>query len=233
MHPYIDKGAWQLCEDEEIFSLDFRTMYPFHYWKVPLAEINAMLGGDALGAMRFHREMLQHMQWNTGKTRWVCKGPSHQQQLDAIFATYPDAICVWAHRPLGEIYASNVALRAAVYDTISGRANDWVSQSAKIAMGMRAGIDRLLADDMIDDPRVIHLPFRQVAQDPLGTVADIYERAGLTLTEAARAAMQAWLDDPGNAVDRYGRYPYSYEAFGLDQAWIEELFKPYSERFGL
>jgi hypothetical protein len=45
--------------------------------------------------------------------------------------------------------------------------------------------------------------------------------------------LRAWLDDPENQSDRYGRYPYSYEALGLDRHWVEELFQPYSKRFGL
>jgi len=45
--------------------------------------------------------------------------------------------------------------------------------------------------------------------------------------------LRTWLADPENQVDRYGRHPYSYEALGLDQQWIKELFADYSRRFGL
>lgn len=30
LHPYIDKGALQLCEDEEVLTLDFRYSYPYY-----------------------------------------------------------------------------------------------------------------------------------------------------------------------------------------------------------
>jgi hypothetical protein len=233
MHPYIDKGAHQLIEDEELFTLDFRNMYPYHYYRVPTADVNVVLGGDQKDAFRFHREMLQHLQWNTGKTRWVCKGPSAQHHLDALFEVYPDALCVWPHRPLGDIYASNVALRAVIYDTISGRPNDWSSQAKGHAQGMKAAFDRLMASSLIDDPRIMHLPFRDVSADPVATVKKIYDRAGLTVTAEFEARVRVWLADPENQVERYGRYPYSYEAFGLEKAWIEDLFADYSKRFGL
>lgn len=233
MHPYIDKGAYQLCEDEELFTLDFRNAYPYHLYSVPTAEINVILGGNQVDAYRFHRELLQHLQWNTGKTRWICKGPSTQHHLDALFEVYPDALCVWPHRPLGDIYASNVALRAVVYDTISGKANDWNRQSRKIAESMKAAFDRLMASSMIDDPRIMHMPFREVAADPIAAVKKIYDRQGLPLTAALENRIKGWLADPENQVDRYGRYPYSYEAFGLDKKWIEDLFADYSKRFGL
>lgn len=233
MHPYIDKGAYQLCEDEELFSLDFRNMYPYHYYRVPVAEVNVLLGGDQAEAFRFHRELLQHFQWNSGRTRWVCKGPSTQHHLDALFQVYPDARCIWPHRPLGEIYASNVALRAAVYDTISGRANDWAAQAGGMAEGMRAAFDRLLANELIDDPRIRHVRFRDLAADPVAAIRDIYAWLDCDLTPDAEARMRSWLTDPENAADRYGRYPYDYAAFGLDRGWIEQLFAPYSARFGL
>lgn len=237
MHPYIDKGAYQLTEDEEVYGLDFRNVYPFHYYHVPTADFGVRLGANdeqgALGAYQFHREFLQHHQWNTDRSRWVCKSPSAQGQLDTIFKVYPDALCVWAHRPLGEIYASNVALRAAVFDTISGQPNDWTSRSEAIAESMKAGIDRMLAQDLLDDPRVMHLPFRELAADPLGTVRKVYDRAELEVTPDFAARVQAWLDAPENRVDRYGRYPYAYEPLGLSREWIENLFADYSRRFGL
>ena len=233
MHPYIDKGAHQLMEDEELYALDFRNVYPYHYYRVPTADFGVRLGDDVRGAYAFHRQFLQHHQWNTGRSRWVCKSPSAQGYLDTIFAVYPDALCVWAHRPLGEIYASNVALRAAVFDTISGRPNDWNSRSQAIAEGMKAGIDRMLAQDLLSDPRVMHLPFRELAADPLGVVRRVYERAGLEVTPQFAERVQAWLGAPENRVDRYGRYPYGYEALGLSRDWVEELFADYSRRFGL
>ena len=237
MHPYIDKGAYQLTEDEEVYGLDFRNVYPFHYYHVPTADFGVRLGADdeqgALGAYQFHREFLQHHQWNTDRTRWVCKSPSAQGQLDTIFAVYPDALCVWAHRPLGEIYASNVALRAAVFDTISGRPNDWNSRSQAIAESMKAGIDKMLAQDLLDDPRILHLPFRELAADPLGVVRKVYDWAGLEVSNDFAGRVQTWLDAPENRVDRYGRYPYSYAALGLSREWVENLFADYSKRFGL
>ena len=126
-----------------------------------------------------------------------------------------------------------MALRAAVFDTISGRPNDWNGRSMAIAEAMKAGIDTMLSQDLLDDPGIMHLPFRELAADPLGTVRKVYDRAGLEVTSAFAGNVQAWLDAPENRVDRYGRYPYSYEPLGLSREWVEELFSDYSRRFGL
>jgi len=234
MHPYVDKGAHQLIEDEEIFTLDFRNAYPYHFYRVPsLHPSMVILGGEQVDAFRFHRQFLQHLQWNTGQSRWICKGPSAQMHLDALFEVYPDALCVWPHRPLGEIYASNVALRAATYDTIQGRPVDWSSQARAHVEGLWAAVERMLSSEAIDDPRILHLPFREIASDPIGAVRKVCQAHGSALSSEHEQRARAWLDDPENAADRFGRYPYAYEPFGLDREWVEELFAPYSKRFGL
>ena len=113
---------------------------------------------------------------------------------------------------------------------LSGTAS---SQAEAHVEGMRAGFDRMLASGLIDDPRVLHLNFRDIASDPVGAVRQVYARQGLAVPPDLEARVHAWLADPENAADRYGRYNYSYETFGLDKAWIEDLFSDYSKRFAL
>jgi hypothetical protein len=233
LHPYADKLGMQLIEDEEIFTLDFRNAYPSLFWKVPSLEVMVVLGEDGAGAYRFHREVLQHLQWNTGKTRWACKSGGSQMHLQDLFAVYPDALCVWAHRPLSEIYASNVVVRAATYDAINGGEIDWKSQAEARALAMKAAIEHVISSALIDDPRIVHLSFRELSADPVATVRKIYGRAGLTVTAEYERRLEAWLSAPENRVDRYGRYPYAYAPWGLDERWVRDLFAAYSERFGL
>ena len=233
MHPYNDQGALQLIEDEELFCLDFRNAYPTILFRIPTLDVMDINFGDTEGTFRFHRPVLQHFQWNTGKTRWVCKQPSAQQNLEALLRVYPDALCVWAHRPLSEIYASNIAIRAATYDAINGRANDWSSQAMERARKLKAGVDRIMNNALIDDPRIVHVKFHELAADPVGTIKNIYRRGNMEVSTEFESGIRAWLDNPENRADRYGRYNYSYEAFGLDKAWIRELFADYSEYFGL
>ncbi len=233
LHPYADKGAYQLIEDEELLTLDFRTAYPSLLYKVPTLDVMVVLGEDGAGAIRFHREVVQHLMWNTGKQRWVSKFSTAQHHMEALFEVYPDALCVWAHRPLSEIYASNVTIRAATYDAINGKPLDWSSQARARAEQMKAAFDHMMANSIIDDPRIMHLPFHELSADPLAAVRKIYARRGLTVSEEHERRLRAWLDAPENTVDRYGRYPYSYEPFGLDKKWVQELFADYSRRFGL
>jgi len=233
MHPYIDKGAQQLIEDEESFTLDFQTAYPYHLYKVPTLEPMAVPDTDPVGAFSFHRELWQHLQWNTGKTRWAGKGPSHQNNLDALFKVYPDAICVWAHRPISQILPSIASLSAACYEAIQRRPLDPAHGIRKLAETLKAGFDRVMSNSLIDDPRVLHLPFKEVSSDPIAAVRKVYDKRGFEFTPDFEQRMRAWLGDPENAVDRYGRYPYGYERLGVTQDEIEDMFSAYSQRFGL
>jgi hypothetical protein len=232
LHPYIDKGAHQLCEDEEMLTLDFRYAYVYYLYEVPTLE-GIVLSTDQANAYRFHREALQHFQWNTGRNRWVCKSPAAQHHLDAIFEVYPDARCIWAHRPISQIVASIVTLSTVIFDTIGGEAKDPSTFARGLAEGMKAAFDRLMANALIDDPRVMHIPFREISGDPMAATRKIYRWLDLPVTGEFEGRVQAWLADPDNRVDRYGRYPYSYESVGLDQQWVEDLFANYSKRFGL
>jgi hypothetical protein len=232
MHPFIDKGARQLCEDEELLTLDFRYAYPYYLYRVPTLE-GAVLNDDQANAFAFHRQLLQHFQWNTGKSRWVCKSPAAQHHLDAIFQAYPDARCIWAHRPMSEMFCSLVTLSNVIYDTIGSQRQDRSEWAHQNALGTRAAFDRLLAQDLIDDPRIFHIGFREISSAPMDAIRKIYDWAGLKVSATFEARVKAWLADPDNRVDRYGRYPYSYEAIGGEKSWIAELFADYSERFGL
>ncbi len=233
MHPYIDKGAFQLCEDEEIYTLDFRNAYCYHLYEAPIDSTMSMVQGDPVEAYRFHKMFLQQMQWNTGLSQWVCKGPSHPYALAALFEVYPDALCVWPHRPIAEILPSNAMLSGVIFDTIQGKPADPGSEGRALAEGMRAGLETLFNDDLVDDPRILHLKFRDVAADPAAAVRKIWGHAGRKTTSEYEAKMRAWLDDPANAADRYGRYPYSFEALGLTREWIDDMFCEYSRRFDL
>lgn len=234
LHPYWDKGAQALIEDEELFTLDFRNAYPTLLYRVPTLEVMVDAAGDDVpGTYAFHRELLQHLQWNTGQRRWVCKGVYHQFQLDALFRTYPDAVCVWPHRSFGEIHVSTVTIAAVLYDAITGGRIDWKQYARATAESLKAGLDSVMASRIIEDPRIVHLRFADIAADPLAAVREIYERGRFPFSGEHERRMRAWLADPANRVDRYGRYPYAYEPFGITREWVGELFADYHRRFGL
>jgi len=91
----------------------------------------------------------------------------------------------------------------------------------------------VLADPLIDDPRIIHLRFQELSKDPVAAIREAYGRADLSYTTAFESRMRAWLADPSNRPDRYGRYPYSLEPFGLRAQDVAAAFAGYTQRFGV
>ncbi len=152
---------------------------------------------------------------------------------ETLFATYSDAICVWPHRAPAETHVSMITISAVLYDAINGGCIDWRDRARTMAESVRAGLDHVLGSELVDDPRVIHLSFEDVVADPIAAVRKVYSVADLPYDVEFERRMQAWLADPSNRADRYGRYPYSANAFDLSEPWLNEQFADYRKRFGL
>lgn len=234
MHPYWDDGVHTLIEDEEIHTIDFQNVYPTLLFRIPaLAIMNLGDTADPRACYAFQKQFLQHLQWQQPKRRWVLKGCAHQFQLKDLFAEFPDAICIWPHRDPVEVHQSTLAISSVLYHAITNGKIDWHQFAQGYIQATRAGIDRVLADPLVDDPRIVHLRFEDLTKDPIGVLQSVYARFGLPFTAEADQLMRRWLDDPAHRPDRYGRYPYSLEPFGLKAADIARTFANYSERFGL
>lgn len=234
MHPYWDDGVYALIEDEEIHTIDLQNVYPTLLFRIPaLAIPNLGETADPAACYVFQKQFLQHMQWNLPPRRWAVKGCAHQFQLKELFAEFPDAICVWPHRDPVEVHQSALAIMSVLYHALTNGEIDWKQYAPGHLEATRAGIDRVLADPLVDDPRIIHLRFKDMTKNPISAIRSIYNRFDLPYTADFEQRMQNWLDDPGHRPDRYGRYPYSLKPFDLKAQDVASLFSDYSERFGL
>jgi hypothetical protein len=176
---------------------------------------------------------MQHVQWNLPKRRWVVKGCYHQFYLKELFDVFPDALCIWPHREPIAVHASTLAITSVLYGALTDGKMDWRQFGPAYLRAMREAIKAVLADPLIEDPRIIHLRFQDLAKDPVGTIQNIYASAGLRYTNEFEQKMRTWLVDPANQSDRYGRYPYDLEPFGLKPEDVTAAFAQYSRRFGV
>jgi len=232
LHPYWDRRGHCLIEDEEIYTLDFQNAYPSLLYRVPaLAMI--LDAGNIAEAYGFHRQFLQHLQWNRPTTRWVLKGIYHQFVLDELFAAYPDALCIWPHRDPLEVYPSILAITAVLYGSITDWSMDMRALGPAFVESIHGSIEQTLDNPLIDDPRIVHVDFRALTSDPVAIIRNAYAHWGLDYSATFEQRMQSWLADPANRPNRYGRYSYTLEPFGLETATIERMFDRYRQRFGL
>ena len=232
LHPYWDKRGHCPIEDEEIFTIDFQNAYPSLLYRVPaLAMI--LDAANIADAYDFHRQFLQHLQWNCEPKRWAVKGIYHQFVLDALFEAYPDALCIWPHRDPLQVHPSTMAITAVLYGAITDWTMDFKGLGPAFVESIRQSLDATLDNPLVDDPRIFHVPFKDVAHDPVGVIQRAYSHWGLASTPEHEQRMRAWLADPSNRPDRYGRYPYALEPFGLTEDMVTDAFANYRKRFNL
>jgi hypothetical protein len=81
------------------------------------------------------------------------------------------------------------------------------------------------------EEQILDLSMKEVVSDPIACVEKIYAHFGLELSDVARGRMHRYLE--AHPRDKFGTHRYSLEAFGLDEAVVNERFKGYRERFGV
>lgn len=187
-----------------------------------------LLTADHRPSYETHKRTLQHLQ-SRHPGRWVLKYPKHVFALEALIAVYPDAKLIWTHRDPVKTIPSVVSLigtfRSATpgYDPkLLGR-----SWSAFEELGLRRGLD--MRDALFKSGNVYDMQYRDVMRDPVAAIAAAYDHFGMTLSDASRANIRAFLAD--NEKDKHGAHHYTAEEYGLDDAVLGRTFKPYIDRF--
>jgi hypothetical protein len=234
-HPYNDMLGDGLPEDERTWAFDFRVMTPTAWWRVPMQTLVAGLPTDSAAQFRLHKAMLQQFQYNRPRKYWVLKG-FHGFRLKELFDTYPDANLLWLHRDPVQVAASRTMMMADILDGLVGKVGpiDLAVEAKKHLQMTRDSIANTMTNLMVDDPRILHLPYTDFIADPVGTVGRYYAFCGRSLTGQADASMRHYLAH--NRGDRYGKFRYSTSLLtdigeNLDDLHAE--FAPFRERFGV
>jgi hypothetical protein len=210
-HPYLDQKGDSEAEDEYVYSLDFHMVYPLWFLKVPnMAQ--ALPPPDPVLAMRFYKNMLKQYQWKTPTGRWVGKGVVHQYIAPSILEVFPDAVGFWTHPFNGDLY--NV-------------------KPGELVEQLKAGADYIVASEATNDPRFHHIRFSDFCADPAAVIAPIYEKSGIPFTNAFAKKIKDRITDPDYRSDRYGKFKYTLESYGLDAKDIRKKFANYCDRFDL
>jgi hypothetical protein len=231
-HPYNDMLGDGLPEDERTWAFDFRVMTPTAWWRVPMQTLVGGLPTDAVAQYRLHKAMLQQFQYGRPRKYWVLKG-FHGFRLHEFFDTYPDANLLWLHRDPVQVAASRTMMMADILDGIIGPIDLAVETKKHLEM-TRASIANTMTHPMVDDPRILHIPYADFIADPVATVGRYYAFCGRGLTSEGEAAMHDYL--AYNRGDRYGKFRYSTRLLtdigeNLDDLHAE--FAPFRARFGV
>jgi Sulfotransferase family len=209
--------CWQLLR-QSLHSVSYETLAHVPTYAQWLAR------QDWTKSYRRHRKNLQLIGLNEPEKRWVLKNPSHLFALDAVFATYPDALVIQCHRPAETILASMCSL---AQQTTAGWSNSFVGAQigADALDTWSRGLELFDAERRKHDPAQFYdVDYFEFIADPLTTVANIYRHFGLPYTDAARAAVEQ-VDSASKQGPRAPKHTYALADYGLTAEMVKERFK--------
>ena len=204
-----------LAQDFKSLMLAVITDTPtYHDW---------ILFCDMRSAFAHRKRVLQILQ-STNPGRWVLKMPSDSMFIRTLFATFPDAKVIWAHRDPYATFASSMSMRA--------QSRPIFNQDPGIAY-MRERFPLQLALHLVrpleisrERPRDIYdLYYDDLVVDPLAQMKKVYAWLGDPWTDAAETGMKAWLDK--NPQGRFGQHRYSLSQWGFTKQELAPYFSDY------
>ena len=206
LHP-IEADAPEECI--EITSQVFRSPRYDDVYRAP--SYRAWL--DASGfdeGYQFLARFLRHLQGRAQPPRrWILKSPEHVFSIDALTRVFPDAKLVFVHRDPGHVLGSAARLTELLRAPFT-TAIDRREIGRKVADYWQDGMQRMVkvADD-VSFPlrsRLVHVQYRSLVSDPVGTIAQIYNAFGLEFSQEAREAMSAKVAQAPNGGYGANRY---------------------------
>jgi hypothetical protein len=213
-----------------LMALDFRSQLFEGMARIP-AYSSWLLSCDMEPAYRYHRRVLQLLQWRCPPERWWLKTPAHMHSIDALDRVYPDARFVMTHRDVGKVLPSVCALFEAFSNVLTEHP-DLMAIGTHNCELWRYSLQRLIEfRDSGNESRFFDISFAAVQRDPINAVAQLYAQLGDDLSGDARRRMQDWWLE--SSKERSGPHTYKAETFGLHPADIREQFAFYYERFDI
>ena len=188
---------------------------------------------DLTPSFRFHRRMLQTLQWPCPAERWLLKAPSHLPVLPALFAVYPDARIVLTHRDPAKTVPSTASLMA----TLRRMRRDHVDAGALaklLVRGVAMGLEKMMSEratGATPDAQFVDVRYADLMKDPLAAIRSIYDRLEMELPAETAERMRAYL--AAKPRGKHGSHRYDLASLGIDLARLRSRYARYAERFGV
>ena len=226
MHPM---NPDHIHEENELQAPDFSNYNVEWIARTP-AWRDYYLAHDQTPHYAYLKTVLQILQWYRPRERWVLKSPQHLEQLGPLLTTFPDATIVVTHRdPVAVIQSTITMVTYGARTSYRTTEPHWYRDywSDRIHRLLEASVrDRHL----LPSDRTIDVLFHEYMGDEPGTLARIYEAAGIELTDQARAEHQAYID--AHPRGKEGRVVYDLRRdFDAEPAALREPFGFYLDRF--
>jgi hypothetical protein len=233
-HPYmIEEGSGALAEcGSDILSLAFTAQQLWCFWGGTIYR-DYLLKADHTAAVGMHHDFLQHLQWGMTGSHWALKGSDHMLWLAELGRQYPDAKLIWTHRDLKQQLASLASVQA----ILRGLTGVPVTVDMRRAQGRKAMdfqwaiTDKAMkARERLGEGQFFDSDYHELMADHVAGIERMYDWAGMTMSGKHADAIRGWT--AANAQTKHGAHKHSPEEFGMTAAQVNEMFAPYTDRFG-
>jgi len=184
-------------------------------------------------AYRYYRRCVQLIGSTAPDKRWLLKNPGHLDNLDLLFAVYPDARVIQTHRDPARAVPSLVSLLMQLHPVFEeGRAEqrgnimlrrEVAKWSAAVRRAERVRAER--PDQVLD---VRHADFHR---EPMRVVEQIYAFIDMDIPEDTRAALAQRIEEKPEL--QRGAHRYDIADYGMSEDEAREPFADYVRRFDL
>jgi hypothetical protein len=212
--------------EEELFLLElsFREAPPL---RAP-ALVRWVDAQDQTPSYSYLRRMLQLMQWQRRRERWLLKCPVHLPRLPTLTTVFPDARVIWTHRDPTRCLASACSLFAR-QNSYYVKEVDAGEVGASVTERFRGRLDRAMDfRDGAGAGRIKDVSYYALMDDPMREISSIYEFLGRELRPETISCMKRWLND--HPQGKNGTHQYRLQDFGIQPQSVEPHFARYRAR---
>jgi hypothetical protein len=170
---------------------------------------------------------------NDPDKRWLLKNPGHIDNLDLVFAIYPEAKVIQTHRDPAKAVPSLVSLLMQLNSLAEEGRREQRAQSmltrevAKWASAVRKAeqVRSRHPGKMLD---ILHSDFHR---DPMAVLERIYAFIGLDITAQVRTGFLRRIQEKPELS--HGVHRYNIADYGMTEEEVREPFREYIGRYNL
>lgn len=234
MHPMEPD---HIHEELELMGPDFAS-YNFEWLTMSPRWRDHYYASDQTPHYEYMKSVLQLLQWQRSRAgqpgkpgkRWVLKCPQHLEQLPVLKKVFPDATVIITHRDPVAVIQSSVTMQA-----YSQRINRRHVATRALIDYWTDRVEHLLRAcvkdrELIAPEHSFDSYFHKFMADEMGTIAEVYAKAGQDLTDLARQQLNKYIAD--HPRGREGKVIYNLARdFGVEPSELRERFQFYFDRF--
>jgi hypothetical protein len=184
-------------------------------------------------AYRHYYRCVQLIGSNDSGKRWLLKNPGHIENLDLLFAVYPDAKVIQTHRDPAKAVPSLVSLLMQAHPAMEegrGQQRSEIMLRREVAKWANA-VQTAAAVSAAHPGQVLDVVHADLHRDSMSVLDTIYRFIGMEIPEDTRAKFAARIEDKPEL--QFGAHRYDIADFGMTENEVREPFGDYIKQFDL